>query len=85
MKTTKQIPTRKTTIYRTKKETVFEPESLANCKIVSYLANSGVGSNKNVSFDLFDSVTQIKQVKGFIHAIGWNGASKVATILILRV
>jgi len=85
MTSQKPIPTRKNTIYRTKKETVFEPESLANCKIVSYLANKGTGSNKNVSFDLFDNVTKIKEVNGFIHAVGINYLTNVSTVLILKV
>ncbi len=64
--------------------TVFEPEWLAECEIVRYLANSGTGRNKNVCFDLFCNVTRIKQVGGFIHAIGINYRTNIPTVLVLK-
>jgi hypothetical protein len=63
------------------KPTVFSPNWLSEYTNIKYIPKNGVGTNKNVSADLFDEIVKEKIVEGVIHAKGYIG--KVPTFLIL--
>lgn len=64
------------------KPTVFSPNWLSEYKIVSYVANNGIGINQNLNMNLFDEIIRVKKVGKFIHAFGFR--KTVPTYLILR-
>ncbi len=63
------------------KPTVFSPTWLSEYTKVKYIPKNGVGTNKNVSFDLFDEIIKVKQIGNVIHAVGLR--KEVPTFLIL--
>jgi hypothetical protein len=54
------------------KPTVFSPNWLSEYTNVKYIPKNGVGTNKNVSADLFDEIIKVKQIGDTIHAIGYR-------------
>jgi hypothetical protein len=63
------------------KPTVFSPNWLIEYTNVKYIPKNGVGTNKNVSADLFDEIIKVKQIGNTIHAVGLR--KEVPTFLIL--
>jgi hypothetical protein len=54
------------------KPTVFSPNWLSEYTNVKYIPKNGVGTNKNVSADLFDEIIKVKQIGNVVHAIGYR-------------
>jgi len=63
------------------KPTVFMPTWLSEYTKVKYIPKNGVGTNKNVSVDLFDEIIKVKQIGNVVHAVGLR--KEVPTFLIL--
>jgi hypothetical protein len=66
---------------RSIKPTVFMPNWLSEYTKVKYIPKNGVGTNKNVSTDLFDEIIKIEMKQDVVHCVGLRG--KKQTILIL--
>ena len=64
------------------KQTVFQPEYLAQYTKIQYIPKNGVATNQNVSSELFDEIIKVKQTGSVIHAIGYRNL--IPTFLILR-
>ena len=62
--------------------TEFHPKHLSEMKLYGYIGKTGLCINKNITFDLFDSVHFVKNTGVTIHAMGMNGTK--ATYLILN-
>ena len=62
--------------------TEFHPKELVGMKLYGYIGKTGLCINKNITFDLFDSVHLVKNTGVTIHAMGMNGTK--ATYLILN-
>jgi hypothetical protein len=63
------------------KPTVFMPTWLSEYTNVKYIPKNGVGTNKNVSADLFDEIIKIEMKQDVVHCVGLRGQKQ--TILIL--
>ena len=63
------------------KPTVFSPNWLSEYTNIKYIPKNGVGTNKNVSADLFDKIVKVEIVEDVIHAKGYIGKRKTFLIL----
>jgi hypothetical protein len=63
------------------KPTVFMPTWLIEYTNIKYIPKNGVGTNKNVSADLFDEIIKIEMKQDVVHCVGLRGRKQ--TILIL--
>lgn len=64
------------------RKTRFTPLELAKMTLKSYVANKGMGSRKDVTFENFDQVIKFKRVGNVVQAVGLVGND--GTFLILE-
>jgi len=63
-------------------QTKLMPLELSKMTLKSYVANSGMGSRKDITFDNFDQIIKFKQVGNVVQAVGLVG--NLGTLLILE-